>query len=271
MFRKLAPSRPAITRLIFAMLLPLALTACKEPLFSSLDELQANEMVAVLQASQIDAGRTRDKEGLYAVTVRAAEVGVAVTLLRREGYPRQRYATLGEVFPDEGIVGTPFEERARFMYALNEELSHTISDIAGIRTARVQVMIPPVPRYAETIPPSSAAVAVHHEPGFDAQPAVPVIKSLIAHAVPNLNYDQVEVALFAASGTQIGDAPGAAGASGQMADSAKTSFSGAMVVPAALSLLGQSRAEVLLAAVALVVLLFGVGIFVHAIRSGSHR
>ncbi|WP_051539637.1 type III secretion system inner membrane ring lipoprotein SctJ [Sulfitobacter sp. 20_GPM-1509m] len=251
-------------RFILALFLSFALLGCKEPLYSGLDESQANEMVAALQAANIEAGRLRDKDGLYTVTVLPNEVGIAVTLLRREGYPRPQFATLGDVFPDAGIVGTPFEERARFMYALNEELSHTVSEIAGIRNARVQVMIPPSPRYGDTLTPSSAAVAVHYEDGFDAAPLVPVIKSLIAHAVPNLEYDQVEVALFVAAGTRVPvpapDPEITASDKGQSA-----------VRLAALGPINFVRIEVLLAVAALLVLALGIGAFIHGIRSDKRR
>lgn len=190
-----------VTALRFTALAALLLlAACKEPLYTGLDEVQTNEMVAILQASGIEAGRRRDKDGLYEVMVTPAEIGAAVTVLRGEGYPKRRFASLGEVFPDEGIVGTPFEERARFMFALNEELSHTVSEIAGIRSARVQVMIPPQPRYGEAVNRSSASVALHYEPEFEPGPAIPTIKSLIAHSVPHLEYDRVEIAAFPASG-----------------------------------------------------------------------
>jgi type III secretion protein J len=174
----------------------LSLTGCKEVLYSSLTEVEANEMVAILDASGISAGRQRDKEGNYALEVETDKIASAVTVLRNAGYPQQRFKSLGEVFASEGLVGTPFEERARFMFALNEELSRTISSIDGIRNARVQVMIPASEKYSKTAPVSTASVAILFESGYDLSPVVPNIKTLVAHSVPDLDYDNVAVSLF---------------------------------------------------------------------------
>jgi type III secretion protein J len=174
----------------------LLLTGCKEVLYSDLTEVEANEMVALLDAGGIAAGRDRDKDGIYSLTVDAAQVPAAVNLLRTAGYPRQRYQTIGEVFAGQGLVGTPFEERARFMHALNEELARTIAEIDGIRSARVQVMIPAQDRYDENAKIATAAVAIMHEQGRDLAAIVPSVKTLVSHSVPDLAYDNVAVALF---------------------------------------------------------------------------
>jgi type III secretion protein J len=194
----MARTKSATRRLIGPVILcfALALMGCKEVLYSTLTENEANEMVAILDASGIVAKRESDKDGNYALKVDGEMVADAVTILRSAGYPRQRFKSLGDVFANEGLVGTPFEERARFMFALNEELSRTISEIAGIRLARVQVMIPAPDKYATVVPTATASVALLFEPGYDLSPLVPNIKSLVAHSVPDLDYDDVSVAMF---------------------------------------------------------------------------
>ena len=191
-------TKSATRRLIGPLLLcaTLALTGCKEVLYSALSENEANEMVAILDASGITAGRERDKDGNYAIKVHDDLVATAITVLRNAGYPRQRFQSLGDVFANEGLVGTPFEERARFMFALNEELSRTISEIDGIRSARVQVMIPAPDRFAKVASPATASVAIMFESGYDIAPMVPNIKTLVSHSVPDLDYDKVSVAMF---------------------------------------------------------------------------
>ena len=218
-----------VRRLIGPLLLcvTLALMGCKEVLYSTLTENEANEMVAILDASGITAKRERDKDGNYALNVEGEVVADAVTILRNAGYPRQRFKSLGDVFANEGLVGTPFEERARFMFALNEELSRTISEIDGIRSARVQVMIPAPDKYASVASPATASVALLFEPGYDLSPLVPNIKSLVAHAVPDLDYDDVAVAMFPVDVMMLTTAPAAT------EPAAKVSAMG--VLPAALS------------------------------------
>lgn len=187
------PRRLAVMVLVAAAF---ALSGCKEVLYSDLTEMEANEMVAVLAAGGIDAARDRDKTGSYALKVEGDSVADAVVVLRRAGYPKQRFDSLGDVFAESGLVGTPFEERARFMYAMNEELSHTISEIKGIHSARVQVMIPTPEKFATDAPQATASVAILVEPGVEIATLVPSIKSLVSHSVPDLDYESVAVAIF---------------------------------------------------------------------------
>ncbi len=173
-----------------------AVAGCKEVLYSDLSEREANEMVAVLEAGGIAAGRERSKDGIYDITVDEALVASAVNLLQAAGYPKQRFQSLGDVFAGDELVGSPFNERARFMHAMNEELSRTIGEIEGVRSARVQVMIPAEDKYDPTPPAATASVAVMYDQRRDLSADVPVIKTLVAHSVPNLSYDNVAVALF---------------------------------------------------------------------------
>ena len=201
--RRRQPKRWVTQLDVILFAIPLFLMGCKEALYSDLDEIQINEMVAILQAAGIASTRERDKDGAYALHIDQEAIGVAVVLLRKEGYPKRKYQNLGEIFREEGIAGTPFEERARFMHALNEELSQTISEIAGVRSARVHVMIPAQDRFAETQLAAKASVALHHEPDFLTDSVVPTIKTLIAHSVPQLEYEAVSVALFPVGGVEI--------------------------------------------------------------------
>jgi len=192
-----------VTKGILIGLCCLALAGCKEVLFSELDQTEANEMVAVLAAEDIPATRERDKDGVYAILVGADSIPIATTLLRRAGYPRPQFDTLGQVFSDEGIAGTPFEEHIRYIYALNEELSRTISTINGIQSARVFITAPPKGRYEDTAPPASASVTINYEDSFDPAAQVSKIKTVIAHSVPNIAYDDVAVALFREAGPTV--------------------------------------------------------------------
>lgn len=174
----------------------MAVSGCKEVLFSNLDEIQANEMVAVLAIAGIGSSRERDKDQNYSILVEGAHVATATTILRNEGFPRQKYQSLGDVFSAQGIVGTPFEQQARYVHAMNQELSHTISTIRGIQSARVLVTAPIRDRYAREDPRASASITINYEPSFDAERNVSQIKMIVAHSMSNLAYDDVTLALF---------------------------------------------------------------------------
>ena len=183
---------------IIALLCLLFLTGCKEPLYSDLGEAEANEMTALLARSGIVVSRERDKDNLYTIMVESSSVAAAVEILRHGGYPKVKFQSLGDVFAPQGIVSTPFEQRARFIHALNEELAQTISAIHGIRSARVHVMIPESDRYEKNPTRAQASVVLYFEPGMDLSESIPKIKELVAHSVQGLEYDGVSLATFVA-------------------------------------------------------------------------
>ena len=191
--------RPFSARFIlFAFLLMLA--GCKEVVHSNLTEREANEIVAVLYSQGISASKDSQKDGIYSVSVPQAEFGAAIAMLANAGLPRESYRTIGDVFPDDSVVGTPFEERARFAYALSQELSRTLTEIDGVQYARVHVVIPEKERFQDTVQPSKASIAIYHRADFDPSAHVPQMKQLVTYAVPNLVYDDVSVSLFPAGG-----------------------------------------------------------------------
>lgn len=186
-----------------AVLALLALTACREDLYTGLDEGQANELVAVLAASDIAAWRERDKKGVYAVRVDGPDVAQAIGILQARGLPREKFQALGDVFTAEGIVGTPFEQQARFNHAMNQELSGMITSISGIKSARVLVTAPPVQRYQREAPRATASVVVHHGPDFATTRYASTIKSIVSHSMPDLEYEDVAVAFFPVGGPVV--------------------------------------------------------------------
>ncbi len=179
----------------------LLLSACKADLYSQLDERQVNEMVALLHTNGIESERAKDEKGTFTLEVERSEFSKAITILSSQGLPRKSYQSLGEVFKSDKMVSTPFEERARFMFALNQELSQSISQIAGVVSARVHVTVPqktPFEKHAKT---ARASVFIYHAPGSDIKKSVPVIKNLITRSVDGLMYEDVTVALFLARGS----------------------------------------------------------------------
>ncbi|MDJ0630839.1 MAG: type III secretion inner membrane ring lipoprotein SctJ [Rhodobacter sp.] len=178
----------------------LLLAGCKETIHSDLPEREANEIAAVLYAQGISPSKETQKGGRYSVSVPKAEFGAAIAILAKVGLPRQSYRTIGDIFPDDSVVGTPFEERARFSFALSEELSRTLTEIDGVHFARVHIVIPEKGRFQDTTQPSKASLAIYHRADFDPSVHVPQMKKLVTFAVPDLVYDDVSVSLFPAGG-----------------------------------------------------------------------
>ncbi len=179
-----------------AALAGLLLAGCQSQLYSDLDERAANEMVAVLAAAGIEASRTEAGSGRFAISVDRSSLADAIAALSAKGLPRQSFGSLGEVFKSDKLVSTPFEERARFMYALNQELSDSISRIGGVASARVHIIVPEPSPFSTKAAAPRASVFIYKSAGADLSSMVPTVKNLVLNSVEGLTYDNIEVAMF---------------------------------------------------------------------------
>lgn len=190
--------RRALPPLLAALLL---LGGCKAELHRGLSEVEANEIVAVLLRAGIPASRSVEKAGTLTVAVDDGRFADAVELLRGHGLPRRQHATVTDIFKGDGLVASPTEERARYIYALSEGLAGTIAQIDGVLSARVHIVLPETDALRRDPAPSSAAVFIRHAPGAAVGDAVPQIKMLVANAVSGLSYDKVSVVVVPAAVT----------------------------------------------------------------------
>jgi type III secretion protein J len=189
----------SVGRLVFAGLLLALVAACgaRVELISSVSESEANEALAALLDGGVEAGKIPGKEGMVSLDVAQSEVSKAIGILRVEGLPRERYAKMGEVFRKEGLISSPLEERARYIWALSQEISSTLSQIDGVVKARVHVVLPERSAGGDPSLPSSAAVFIKHKTGVNLEDSVAQIKRLVANSIPGLSGEKVSVILIA--------------------------------------------------------------------------
>lgn len=183
--------------LLLASLL-LLLAACgKVELYTGLTEREANDMLAALMRRSIPAEKAAGaEEGSFILLVDGDRFAEAVDLLRMQGFPREPFASIGEVFKKEGLISSPLEERVRFVYALSQELSATLSEIDGVLSARVHVVLPDNALSIGNVTPSSAAVFIRHAADARVDQLTPQIKMLVTNSIEGLAYDKVSVVLF---------------------------------------------------------------------------
>lgn len=175
------------------------LAGCKTELYAALPEQEANEMIALLMQRNIGAEKVVAKDGTDTIMVDKSHFADAVTTLRDSGFPRRNFETMGDIFKTGGLVASPMQERARFLYALSQELSATISQIDGVLSARVAVVLPEDDILDRSPTPSSASVFVRYDAASDVNKLVPQIKMLVADSVQGLSYDRVSVVLVPAT------------------------------------------------------------------------
>lgn len=191
--------RPSKKRFRALALLPLLLPliGCKADLYTKVQEREANEMLAVLLRNGVDSARVAAKDGTSTIQVEQTQIAFSIDLLNAEGLPHHSFKSLGEVFSGTGLIASPTEERARYVYALSEELSRTICEIDGVLSARVHVVLPKNDLLRRDATPSSASVFIRHDSKADLSTLLPQIKMLVANSIEGLTYDKV-AAVFAA-------------------------------------------------------------------------
>ncbi|MDM0030161.1 type III secretion system inner membrane ring lipoprotein SctJ [Variovorax saccharolyticus] len=186
-------------RLFAALCLILLLSACSKrvDLVTGMADADANEVMSALLNARIPAQKIPNKAGL-SVDVPAEQMLAAIEVLENAGLPRVKRARIGEIFKKENLVSSPLEERARYLYALSQELEDTLLRIDGVIVARVQVVLPERSAIGETPAPSSASVFLKHQADVSLDGLVPKISSLVANSIPGLPDKKVSVILVPA-------------------------------------------------------------------------
>lgn len=184
------------TAMICSCILFLAGCEKQTMLFSGLEESQANAVMAALMDTGISCDKQPGDEGTWNVAIKQGDFASAARLCERLGLPRRKFQGVGDVFKKTGMVSSPSEERIRFMDAIAQDLSRTISMIDGVVDARVHVVLPENDPFAKNSLPSSAAVAIRSRWDADLADAVPQIKSLVKNAIEGLTYEKITVTIF---------------------------------------------------------------------------
>ena len=187
-----------VTRTIFGLALAAVLVGCDKAatLYSGLEESQANAVIAALLDAGMEATKQPGDEGTWNVSIQQSDFAAAANLGERRGIPRRKFNGVGDVFKKTGMVSSPSEERIRFMDAIAQDLSRTISMIDGVVDARVHVVLPENDPFAKNTLPSSAAVAIRSRWDVDLNDSVPQIKSLVKNAIEGLSYEKITVTIF---------------------------------------------------------------------------
>jgi type III secretion protein J len=185
--------RDAVRRIATVACMLSLLAACRTDLYVDVDQRQANEMIAVLLQHGIPAERAFGKNGRITVSVDDGRFAEAVRILNDNGLPKQDFVTIGKVFEKSGIVSSPVQERMQTIFALSQELSRTVSEIDGVLSARVHLVLPENDPLRQQLVPSSASVFIRHHAQLRVNELVPQVKMLVANGIAGLSYDKVSV------------------------------------------------------------------------------
>ncbi|AZE59175.1 MULTISPECIES: type III secretion system inner membrane ring lipoprotein SctJ [Pseudomonas] len=171
----------------FALSLSVILVGCSDrvELHRQLSEQEANEVIAELADKHIRAQKVPAKDGVV-IVLNATDIGRAVRTLEAAGLPKVSRTTMGDTFRKEGVISTPLEERARYIYALSQELEATLSNIDGVIIARVHVVLPERIAPGEPVQPASASVFIKHDPRLDPDNILSRVRRMVSSSIPGM-------------------------------------------------------------------------------------
>lgn len=179
------------------LVLLLMLTGCGSvQLYTNMPEQAVNEMLALLLSHNLPAKKKPGEKGAWNLVIDRSGFAPAMEVLSVNGYPRQMNdEVVHDTFKRQGMISSPREERARFIYGMSVALAQTISHIDGVINARVHLVIPELNPLLDVQPPSSAAVFVKHNQDYDIRGLVPQIKQLVQNSIEGLSYEKISVVL----------------------------------------------------------------------------
>lgn len=172
------------------------------PIVHSLTELEANEVLVVLDSQGINASKVMEEGRVitWAVTVPSSRSKDALRILVANRLPKARSTGLKEVYPagSSGLIPTQTEEKAKFLMAMQGEIETMLKSLPGVQTANVSVVVPEkdVIRDVDTPPPpptASVAIVYNPEDGNKKPVDEERIQKLVANAVEALKPQNVQV------------------------------------------------------------------------------
>lgn len=190
-------------RLLCYVFVVFLLTGCgKVDLLSNLPEEEANNVMSIMQQSGISVSKKSGAEQTWTVVLNNADdFSKAVGVLNKGGFPNTPYATIGQIFQKSSLVSSPLEEKARFMYALSEDVAKSINLIPGVLRSRVHIVLPETDAYTDEQTEATAAVFVTYraDDSADVTKSYSAMKSLVANSIPGLKYENVSISAFPVS------------------------------------------------------------------------
>jgi len=160
-----------------------------ETLYVGLERSDVNQIGLVLGEAAIEFDVASDGT---TVLVAAGKTAQARMLLAEKGLPTSSNAGY-ELFDKVGSLGlTTFMQEITRVRALEGEIARTIQSIAGIRAARVHIVMPERASFRREEQQPSASVVIRAA-GDDGRRAASAIRQLVAAAVPALSSENVTV------------------------------------------------------------------------------
>ncbi len=171
----------------------LLLASCSKELIGGLNQRDMLDAQLILERAGIHVSAVKGEDGRYALTGPSSESTKVLALLADHGLPRSEHASVVQIFPGTGFVVTPFEQKARLAYALEQQLSQTLSDIEGVAEARVHVVLPEDNGRGSFANSRERSVLIKYRDDADIVAIESKSRALVVNGVRGLSYEDVSI------------------------------------------------------------------------------
>lgn len=174
------------------------LSGCNdEKVLENLTQVQANQVLSILQQHNISADKNGNLKSGYAVTVDASENTAALSIINQYQLPWSSDVQIGNAFPDSSLVSSPGAEQARVRSLQEQRLEQSLRIIAQVVNARVHISYP---YFANDISgqksTSHIGILISYKGEIDENIFISQIKTLIKNSIDDIRYENISVVLF---------------------------------------------------------------------------
>jgi len=181
--------------LTFGMLL----SGCRITLYSGLPEKEANQMLVLLMANHIDAGKETNKAGKLSLRVAKSQFIKSVEILRQHGYPKPTYASVVDVFPANQLVSSPEQERAKMEFLKEQQIESMLMRIDGVVDARAAVGNATPENLGTNTTSPTVSVLIKYSPTVNLNTYLEQIRDLVRQSVAGVQDSNVSVVMLPAA------------------------------------------------------------------------
>jgi len=161
------------------------------PLYTNLETKDAGDVVNTLKEDGVSYDLVEDKKGAT-ILVPANQVHDLRLELASAGLPRGNKGF--ELFDDNKLGVTEFQNKVNYLQALQGELTRTIEHLDSVEKARVHIVLPEDSLYKKNEKPATASILLMLKPETElTKSEVKGIVNLVSHSVQGLAPENITI------------------------------------------------------------------------------
>ena len=178
------------------LIICLTLAGCEQELLKGLDQRQANEVLAVLQQSNIFAEKQDGGKLGYTIQVSQADFAKSVELLKTNDLPSKARVEIAQMFPADSLATSPRAEKARLYSGIEQRLEQSLLVLPEVVKARLHLSYDVESSSTrQQATPSHISVLVVYRNATDESVLINQIKRFLKNSLPSVNYEDISVVL----------------------------------------------------------------------------